>query len=77
MTTPLQTALSRMEKILRKLDRLHTELRTTRAGLDGLPGANATDIALERLGSVRAALDQAHHELEIEDGLYQTRGGNR
>lgn len=70
MTTELDGALKRMAKHLGDLQRLERELLDTRGNLRGLPGENALDVALERIETVRDALDQAEHELEIEDGLY-------
>lgn len=68
--TRLEKAISEIRGNLDRLLKLEGELIRTRGGLDGLPGANALDVAIEGVGHVRGAVDQAEHELEIEAGLY-------
>lgn len=70
MTTRLEKAIKDVRENLDRLSRIETDLIRTRGGLDGLPGATAVDVAIEGVGHVRDAVDQAEHELEIEAGLY-------
>lgn len=68
--TRLEKAIGEVRKNLDKLSKIESELIRTRGGLDGLPGANSLDVAIEGVGHVRNAVDQAEHELEIDAGLY-------
>ena len=68
--TRLEKAISEIRRNLDRLLKLEGELIRTRGGLDGLPGSAAIDVAIEGVGHVRAAIDQAEQELEIEAGLY-------
>ena len=68
--TRLEKAIAAVRKNLDRLSKIEGELMRTRGGLEGLPGSSAIDVAIEGVGHVRAAVDQAEHELEIEAGLY-------
>lgn len=68
--TRLEKTIGEVRKNLDRLMKVESELIRTRGGLDGLPGTAAFDVAIEGVGHVRAAVDQAEHELELEAGLY-------